>query len=418
MAKAAHSTAWKVGGVASSFHRDLDGEAIVPAAVRDAIPDFMAVRGADGVSGGPIRLHHDYWQPFLQRIITTLRLSDALQMELVAAIALPIGRVTEMYVDEDGTTHWSGFLSPANPIAKIVWQMLKEGFIHLGVSLGGRILRVADGGRDTIGKPCRLITQIRIDELSVTDNPALRITDGSDTGAYIMALAKSVFGSGPRLRPKAISHPSNNTAQRFLSQAFGDKGGAVSLSKSGEVKMPNMSRELFPADKKTGHSGSLKVDKSEVKTGMGKDTISYDIPPPKGKGKGPPTDVWGISVGAFADGLAKCGEMTKSEEWVDALPMMREGSQGLLALTDTPPPELLNLARLLGLISQHTMALPYLSKQAADATMQAMGSDLQKMASEFSKAIPDELKGKPLRPPGSKSIAALDISFPQQYLGI
>jgi hypothetical protein len=355
----------------------------------------MAVRGADGVSGGPIRLHHDYWQPFLQRIITTLNLSDEMQMSLVAAIALPIGRVTEMTVDDEGKTHWAGFLSPANPIAKIVWEMLREGFIHLGVSLGGRIMQVVDGGRDTIGKPCRLITQIRIDELSVTDNPALRITDGSDSGAYIMALAKSILGGRTPLRPKPKSATSINTnTQRFLSKALGDKGGAFSLSKS------------------------MKVDKSEVKTGAGKDTISYDVAPPKPTGKGPPTDVWGISVGAFADGLAKCAEMTKSEEWVNALPMMRDGSQGLLALADNPPPELLNLARLLQVISQHTMALPYLSKQAAAETMQMMGSDLQKMAADFSKAIPGELKGKPLRPPGSKSIAALEIQFPQQYLGI
>jgi hypothetical protein len=355
----------------------------------------MAVRGADGVSGGPIRLHHDYWQPFLQRIITTLNLSDEMQMSLVAAIALPIGRVTEMYVDGDGTTHWSGFLSPANPIAKIVWQMLQEGFIHLGVSLGGRIMQIADNGRDAIGKPCRLITRIRIDELSVTDNPALRITDGSDSGAYIMALAKSILGGRTPLRPKSIVPSINTNTQRFLSKALGDQGGAVSLPKTG-----------------------LRVDKSQVKTGAGKDTISYDVAPPKPTGKGPPTDVWGISVGAFADGLAKCGEMTKSEEWVEALPMMRDGSQGLLALADNPPPELLNLARLLQVISQHTMALPYLSKQAAAETMQMMGSDLQKMAADFKRAIPGELKGKPLRPPGSKSIAALEIQFPQQYLGL
>jgi hypothetical protein len=208
-----------------------------------------------------------------------------------------------------------------------------------------------------------------------------------------MALAKSILGGRTPLRPKSIA-PSNTNTQRFLSKALGDKGGAFSLAKS------------------------MKVDKSEVKTGAGKDTISYDVAPPKPTGKGPPTDVWGISVGAFADGLAKCGEMTKSEEWIGALPMMRDGSQGLLALADNPPPELLNLARLLQQISQHTMALPYLSKQAAEETMQMMGSDLQKMASEFSKAIPGELKGKPLRPPGSKSIAALEIQFPQQYLGL
>jgi hypothetical protein len=418
LSKAAHSTAWKVGGIASSFHRDLDGEAIVPTAVRDAIPDFMAVRGADGVEGGPIRLHHDYWQPFLQRIIRSLDLSTAMQMELVAAIALPIGRVTEMTVDGEGRTHWAGFLSPANPIAKIVWEMLREGFVHLGVSLGGRIMQVVDGGRDAIGKPCRLITQIRIDELSVTDNPALRITDGSDDGAYIMALAKSILGPRTTLRPKAIATSRSDTStQRFLSKALGEPGGAA-LFNSGDttVNAMGMSKPIGPQHaKKPGASGKVKVDSTEVKTGMGKDDLSYAVDPPKSTGKGPPSDVWGISVGALAAGLAKCAEMTKAEEWAAAVPMMRDSSQGLIGLTENPPMELLNLVRLLADVARYSSELPYMNKSMAEATMLEMGSDLTKAANAFAAAIPGELKGKPLRPPGSKSIAALDIAYPQQY---
>lgn len=388
----------------------------MPTAVRDAIPDFMAVRGADGVSGGPIRLHHDYWQPFLQRIIRTLNLSDEMQMNLVAAIALPIGRVTDISVDAEGKTHWTGFLSSANPIAKIVWQMLQEGFVHLGVSLGGRIVQVVDGGRDAMGKPCRLITQIRIDELSVTDNPALRITDGSDSGAYIMALAKSLLG--PRkLQPKTIASSNNTNTQRFLSKALGDQGGAASFDGDTKVAPMGVSRPIGPPDKKPGRSGSMKVDKSEVKTGMGKDNLVYAVDPPKSTGKGPPTDVWGISVGAFTDGLKKCAEMDKAQDWADAVPMMRDGSIGLLGATDNPPAELLNLTRLLGQIARYSMELPYMSKWAASQTMEAMGGDLQKMAASFEAAMHKELKGQPLRPPGSKSIAAQNIAYPQQYQG-
>ena len=167
---------WEVGGVASGFLRDLDGEAITPQAVRDAIPDFMASRGADGIQGGPLRLHHDFWTRFLRQAIDALNLPRDVQFELVAAISLPLGRVTQIWVDEQGTTHWKGILSQANPISGIIWQLLREKLIHLGVSLGGKILQTQAGGRDRLGRPCTLITAIRLDEISITDNPALSLS--------------------------------------------------------------------------------------------------------------------------------------------------------------------------------------------------------------------------------------------------
>lgn len=384
----------------------------MPNAVRDAIPDYMAMRGPDGIQGGPIRLHHDFWQPFLQRAIGALGLSEKRQFELVAAIALPIGRVTSMSVDNEGRTHWEGYLSEANPIAKIVWQMLKEGLIHLGVSLGGRILQVADGGRDALGKPCRLITRIRIDELSVTDNPALRITDGSDHGAYIMALAKSVLGPPPRMASP------NDDVQRFLSKALGGDGGA-SLFNSGETTvtgMGSMSRSLTPKQSVPRSGKKIQLDSSSTTTGMGKDNVA---PAPKGKpagkGNGWSTDVWGMTVEQFTRGLAKCGDMQDPHEWAEAANYMRDGSMGLIGLTNRPPDDLLNLVRLLSNVSRYAMELPYMTKSCAAATMREMGDDLKKMADQFMGSIPGELKGKPLKPPGAKSFAALDIAVPEQY---
>jgi hypothetical protein len=98
-----------------------------------------------------------------------------------------------MSVDSDGTTRWRGVLSGANPIARVVWNMLKEGMVHLGVSVGGKINGVRPG-RDAIGRTCNLITDVRLDELSITDNPANRLIESEtpDNGAYITALAKSV----------------------------------------------------------------------------------------------------------------------------------------------------------------------------------------------------------------------------------
>jgi len=187
------SESWAVGGVASNFFKDLDGDAISPAAIQQAIPGFMANRGPDGIQGGPLRLHHGFWERFLKQAINGLSLPYDEQIRLITAIALPLGRVTEMSVDADGTTRWRGVLSQANPIARVIWDMLREGMIHLGVSVGGKINAVRPG-RDVLGRPCNVITSVRLDELSITDNPANRLieSESPDNGAYIMALAKSL----------------------------------------------------------------------------------------------------------------------------------------------------------------------------------------------------------------------------------
>ncbi len=389
----------------------------MPNAVRDAIPDFMAVRGADGITGGPIRLHHDFWEPFLQRVINSLGLSESKRIELAAAIALPIGRVTSMTVDGEGRTIWSGYLSEANPIAKIIWQMLKEGLIHLGVSLGGRIIQVQNGGRDITGKPCTLITKIRIDELSITDNPALRIPDGVDTGAYIMALAKSVLG-----KPRSSLKPKNTgSVEQFLKKALGDSSGAVFSGSKSDTNLAStgLAKPLVPKNKPKTSSGGGLSSGDGVKTGMNKDNVN---PSPghkqNSKGKGPSTDVWGMSVGNLTKELAKCGDMTKADDWAASVPMFADAHQGLIGLTDNPPPEVLNLIRLLFDIAKHSSEMPTLYKSdkwRAEQTMKAMGQDLKKMASEVAGKIPKELSGKPLRPPGSKSISARAMATPQTY---
>lgn len=201
-----------MGGVASNFFRDLDGDAIAPDAIARAIPAFMANRGPDGLKGGPLRLHHGFWERFLKQSINSLNIPYADQMGMLAAIALPLGRVTEMTVEPDGTTRWRGLLSQANPIAKVIWEMLKEGLVHLGVSVGGKI-NATRPGRDALGRPCTVICDVRLDELSITDNPANRLieSEAADNGAYIMALAKSLQTT---VSPSPVD--------RFLEQVLGD----------------------------------------------------------------------------------------------------------------------------------------------------------------------------------------------------
>lgn len=408
--KFAGDSGWVVGGIASSFHRDLDGEAITPDAVRQAIPGFMANRGPDGIQGGPIRLHHDFWTRFLRQAIDTLRLPQEMQMSLVAAIALPLGRVTQIWVDGEGKTHWRGVLSQANPIAQIIWQMLREGLVHLGVSLGGKIFQVQPGGRDRLGAPCTLITNIRIDELSITDNPALRLTNQEDTGAYIMALAKSVQG--------AIAPAASSEVQKFLRKAIGDLGGASEFRVNGDGTTTGMGRDTInPSLKRKGGGGTIKMDGAQPATGMG-GALKIKAKP-AATGKEPATDVYGLTVKEFTRSLAKACAMCKSkEEWCsgDMQKSLTDGAFGLAGLTDSPPDGLVNLVRLLQEIAKFARELPNMSDYQATGTMDEMSGALIKSLGEFESDMPKDLMGKPLRPPGSPGVTNQMVAFPAQYM--
>lgn len=422
--------AYQVGGVASSFHRDLDGEAIVPDAIRQAIPDFMATRGADGIQGGPIRLHHDFWTRFLQRAVQSLRLPDEQQLAMVSAIALPLGRVTKIWVDSAGVTHWLGVLSEANPVARVIWDLLKEGLIHLGVSLGGKIFETQAGGRDALGRPCNLITKIRIDELSITDNPALRLTQGEDTGAYISALAKSVRQT---LRVKPMS------VEDFLRKAIAptnDSGmvnASIFNSAPSETTKTGLSAEIGEPNLRPKGSVTVKIEGGDTVTGMG--GTSEAPAHPKATDKEPPTDVWGMTVGQLASELSKCAvKMSKAAQMFpkadgqkremlkcsmgseDMNKMLTDGAYGLTTITPDPPDALLNFVRFLQHLSQFTQSLPYMDDFQAEGTMEAMGRDLTKALEAFQEGMPKDLMGKTFRPDGSPNIGKLDIVFPQQYV--
>jgi hypothetical protein len=45
-----------------------------------------------------------------------------------------------------------------------------------------------------------------------------------------------------------------------------------------------------------------------------------------------------------------------------------------------------------------------------------MNADLTKALDEFVEKMPEELKGKPLRPAGSPGVVGIDVQFPQQYV--
>lgn len=403
-----------MGGVASSFHRDLDGEAITPDAIADAIPGFMSSRGPDGLEGGPIRLHHDFWERFLKRAIAAINLPFEEQTRLIAAIALPLGRVTKIEVDpQSGETRWKGFLSQANPIAKIIWDMLREGMISLGVSVGGKILSTKSGV-DALRQRCTLITKIRLDELSITDNPALRLTQGEGSGAYITALAKSVRASFNPVRP-TYRGSGRMSVQRFLAKALG--GDAIREANSGDTTLPNlgMNRDLGePKSMKPKGSGSVKVADGDTKTGIGQPQPKAAKPKPSGDIK---SDVWGMTVEAFTKELSKCCAMKKAEDWSNdaQLKKFAQGAYGLSMVTDEPPVELLDFLHALQQIAEYAFRLKTMDDYQAIGTMDAMGESLAKSLSEFTEAMPKELMGKPLRPPAFGSTDRLDIVFPQQY---
>lgn len=428
--KDASSDGWVVGGVASSFHRDLDGEAIAPQAIADAIPEFMAQRGADNIIGGPIRLHHDFWTRFLQQAIEALRLPVEDQMNLVAAIALPLGRVTKIWVDNQGTTHWKGLLSAANPIARIVWNMLREKMIHLGVSLGGKIFDTKPGGRDRMGRPCTLITAVRLDELSVTDNPALRLTQGEDTGAYISALAKSVRTSLAinATRPMTKLKPKSKKPDvaAFLRKAI--QAAPRQANGGGELGSMGVSRDLNqPKTVSQKGTQSIQLDGNPVTTGIGSKGTKLNKPAGK-PGNEPKTDVASMTVEGFCRALDKCGASEKQMKDPKTMALkkammsdpemistMSEGAYGLTQVADYPPDILVNFVRFLQKLAQFATDLPGMNDWAADGTAAAMSGDLYKALGDFREAMPKELMAKPIRPEGFPKIGTQEIVFPQQY---
>lgn len=408
--KTASTEAWEVGGVASGFFKDLDGDAIHPHAVAEAIPGFMAQRGIDGISGGPIRLHHNFWQPLLQRAIALLSLDSQQQMDLVASIALPLGRVTEIRVAPgSGTCHWRGVLSAANPIARTIWQMLRENLVPLGVSVGGKILRT-EPGRDRLGQPCNLITKIRLDELSITDNPALRLVAGEGAeegnGAYIAALAKSLGTS--------MNSTSSTSVERWLQKALGN--AQRQLAPSDDPIKTGMGRGLnAPTSLRPRGSGSIGMDGTQPTTGIGDRQPKGGYP--QATSKGPNTDVWGMTVGGVTKALEKCGAMGKAElSSPETIGLLTDSAYGLAGVTEAPPPALINLVRFLQNFSRYAQELPHMSDYQAAGTVDAMGPELLKALSDFKEGITDELSGSPLRPPGSPSVATPHVMFPSQYV--
>lgn len=403
--KAAGGKSMKVGGVASAFFRDLDGEAIAPEAIKEAIPDFMAGRGPDGKKGGPICLNHNFYQQFLKQAIAALNLPKEEQFELISGITLPLGRVTQMEVDRQGKTHWKGELSSTNPIARIIHDQLTEGVISLGVSLGGKIYSVVPG-RDQLGQQCTIIKKIRIDELSICQNPAYRVTNGedSDNGAYIQALSKSAARSLRKMPKQSVKrNMSSKQVERFLNKAL---DGASNFEPANTGK----------TNKKKGGS-KIKADGSNPKTGLGDKQPKSKKPEGKA-GREPKTDVYGITIKQLTRELSKCTEMTPEELGSpETVQLLGDSAYGLAGVTNEPPPELVNFAKFLQYMGQfagglNKMASNYQKKGTADA----MKKELSKALADFKEKIDGDLQGVPLRPPGSPGVDKQQVEFPQQYL--
>lgn len=393
--KSADSQGWRVGGVASAYIKDLDGDVLSPDAIRAAIPAFMANRGPDNVRGGPIRLNHGLWDKFLKDAIARLNLTAQEQIEMLSAISLPLGRVTKIWVDGSGTTHWEGLLSPANPIAKMIWTMLKEGMVQLGVSVGGQILEVVRGAIDGIGQPCTLISKIRLDELSITDNPAYRLTRGEaiGNGAYIMALAKSLGGNAVKEASSGSWQDTTTGLERGLTSKLQPK-----VAGSGKGKTIPMDT----GETKVGRTERLKpVNHAQSQTG----------------GAELPTDVWGLTIGQLTKQLAKCVSMDKAAMGSpETIKFLSDSAYGLINSPQFDNPDVLNLARFLDQFAKYARDLPHMDPWQAEGTIEAMGPDLQKSLDGFQERFPKELMKAPLRPPGSPRPVGQSVIFPDQYV--
>jgi hypothetical protein len=321
-------------------------------------------------------------------------------------------------------------LSQANPIAKTIWAMLKEGMVHLGVSVGGKINSTRPG-RDALGRPCTLITDVRLDELSITDNPANRLLDSEspDNGAYIMALTKSLekaIAPGRTTLQKTLAlmpTPVSTMAsvEQFLAKALGGNPGAeINSGSQGDTAIPSMGRGLSapPATLRPVGTQTIKMDSSSSDTaGRGLAGIQPKAQRLYSSGGMPPTDVWGLSIDQLTRELAKCARMDK-HAWglPETAGFITDSAHAIAGMTESPNPELINFVRFLQNIGRFAQEMPYMDDYQAAGTVTAMNDDLIKALEEFVETLPSDLKGKPLRAPGSVGVVGADIQFPKQYV--
>ncbi|MFB6214844.1 MAG: hypothetical protein ABEI54_03145, partial [Candidatus Bipolaricaulia bacterium] len=295
---------------------------------------------------------------------------------------------------------------------------LNEGTISLGVSLGGKIY-ATEAGRDRLGKPCTLITSIRIDELSITQNPALRLVGGEDesNGAYIQALAKSAARSlrkTPR-KPKQKSKMSKRATQRFLQKALDSCDSFYPSHKGSKTK----DKKLKPKPK--GNKQIANND-TNTKTGLGGEPNKVNKPKGKGKGFKIGDHAKNPTVKELTRELGKCAQLPPEQMGSDeVINQLSNGAQGLAGMPEESP-ELINFAKLLQYLSQYAGELQKMAdngeKTRMKGTAKAMQDELTKALSSFSERVPDDIKAKPLRPPQGPGVNSQDIQFPSQYFPI
>jgi hypothetical protein len=95
---------------------------------------------------------------------------------------------------------------------------------------------------------------------------------------------------------------------------------------------------------------------------------------------------------------------------------LTDSARAIAGMTDTPTDPMVNFVRFLQYCTRFAQELPFMNDYQAAGTVKAMNADLTKALDEFVEKMPEELKGKPLRPAGSPGVVGIDVQFPQQYV--
>jgi hypothetical protein len=209
------------------------------------------------------------------------------------------------------------------------------------------------------------------------------------------------------------------TVEQFLSKALGNPGQEFGSGSWRDTGIPEMGRGLQakPTSRPMG-TQKVKLDNSDSETaGRGLGGKQPKAHRPYSGGGMPPTDVWGMTVSQLTQELAKCAHMGK-EAWgsPETVGFLTDSAHAIAGLTDSPHPELINFVRFLQHLGQFAQQMPHMDDYQAAGTVTAMNTDLTKALDEFVESLPSDLKGKPLRPPGSPGVVGPDIQFPAQYV--
>jgi hypothetical protein len=208
------------------------------------------------------------------------------------------------------------------------------------------------------------------------------------------------------------------TIDNFLRKALGNPGREFGSGSWRDTGIPAMGRKVDAKSPQPKGGKKVQMDESaSAHAGKGIGGKQPKAHRPYSSGGMPPTDVFGITITQLTRNLAKACYMDK-DAWgsPETVSFLTDSARAIAGMTDTPTDPMVNFVRFLQYCTRFAQELPFMNDYQAAGTVKAMNADLTKALDEFVEKMPEELKGKPLRPAGSPGVVGIDVQFPQQYV--